>query len=97
MRGSAAPLPAAVRAALAGRPLRALWLTRAGDDVDVVAALPGLTELTLDTCSLRRERLSAAAAAGKQLRAVVLRWVQGPEVALVRELFPQAAVTTHGF
>ena len=63
---------------------------------DVVATLPELTELTLDTCGLRRERLAEAAAGAKQLRAVTLRWMSGLEVALVRELWPQATVTTHG-
>jgi hypothetical protein len=105
------PLPPVVRQALAGRPLRSLWLERGHQDLGVLAELPDLTELTLDGRGPHRrifgEQQAASEpqapsdplqplAAAKKLRQLNLRWAFGDADA-IRQRLPGVTVTTHGF
>ena len=99
------PLPPDVWQALVGHPLRSLWLERGPQDLGLVAELPELNELTLDTISVERQVFGEQQephdpvqllAAAKKLRQLTLRWVFTDADAIRRRL-PGVTVTTHGF
>jgi hypothetical protein len=89
-------MPAEIREAVAALPLTAIAFTRPRrTELELVRSLPGLRQVTLDSCELRRSDVELLAAVPNLLE-LHLRFVQ-TAIDEVREMLPKVRITTHGF